>query len=1457
MSRRRRRRRSNGCLKCLTTFLIVCILIVGVVYAGGMFACKQYAEPTVGITFNEALGVIGTIYGGKESKAVTKPYAEEDLDSFYTDLRSSLYLKDTVDLKDSFSNVVADLLASKEETEAEVQTTAAGEGTPEEETQSSEPFTTGNAAIDDLLNQLDFDFSSLKNYVNEEETPQLLEISDKQLAAFLDDTISSLLTSDAINDKVGELTQSMGMSVDLTNVVKIPQVIIENKNPLDETQTGVTLTVALNLRQTVKSLLSSKSSALGIVAGIVPKAIYATITIFPNDSERSAQIVINAASDEKMSVILRLANAALKNTEYGSVDGILKTVNQKAIEAIAKVQELVPVSFVDSGSVELKPIKALMNMLKITEISETQFLSMIRDVCLPTFSDVSTSLGFPESITYDQISTIIDQKILLLIDELEDKYAIEENYLKKETLYSQLTKVDSDDGSDCLKNHIEPDRLPLADASYVASEHKVDVAYQAFAGIINGYLEENPISSGSMNMSINVINMYYSTSLNVMSIVLEINLLEALSGSIEEGTIVYKLVSQLIPTSLYMTANIELATEGSTTISVNGKSIEQTQEHLATMVQICTSLGMDAASLEYSSLANQVGDAVRNGLNTVGEKLGADLVFEEELVKLPNIYEVLAGIVFKDAAEALTPEEIYGLMHSLSYEMPQNFVEAASGLGLTPETTIEEYTTQVNGSMDTFVANLVNQYAIDNSVAQITNDNVYNKIITISEDKTLINSVGIENLPIAPDYSTYLKTDFKVETGYLALTNILNSYLQENTVAESGKLDPSKYSLINVSYDEMQKFLGLKIEVKLLDYINLDPTSSMYDIASQILHESIYLDVEVYIGTDPLLEQCNITIIGLDLTSSETLLERMIIFGKALGANMDALNLVSLKETLSGNVKNGLNNIVEKMGTGIAFSNESCQLPSIYEILANKILYKAEEIVNLTDEEVFNVFKGLKAIPNDYKESNTIALANDSGLVNEINTKYYINDEKKITIPVDNAVDSSIINQLTSIASDYNNAIKGGELAAAWTAKVAGGEDKATIMKNSFSPLAKEGEIATLFNDSIKITAEGLENIAIKSVFVENENTLKIIFSCDYKKSEDNANSYDGLVPEFVIKATLDLSKISSEDICCTLSINDLSTAEGEELDDFSLMISRLSTSSFSIADTTTQCDTTIKTNLKDMLDKLNMTLVAKNGENEAKIYISSIFEAAHKNIVGVNAFTAIDVADTISALHSNIVSTAQTDIVVSEQPESPTLSGATLSGSITARNLGAIILNKGYGTLTETFGANSISLNQVAILDLEALSDITDVYTASHLETLKLSIPNLFNGKVSGTYALITLDLDTAKTPFSSSLLPRTINVTAMINLDDASTKIIYNNLTSDEMTVLAALSNNNDAFNSSKSTAELSTYIQGLVVLSYTGYNLTLGQIIASNLGVVASTSYNDSICGRYNITATIPLT
>lgn len=1451
MARRRRRRRSNGCLKCLTTFLIVCILIVGVVYAGGMFAWKQYAEPTVGITFNEALGVIGTIYGGKESKAVTKPYAEEDLDSFYTDLRSSLYLKDTVDLKDSFSNVVADLLASKEETEAEVQTTAAGEGTPEEETQSSEPFTTGNAAIDDLLNQLDFDFSSLKNYVNEEETPQLLEISDKQLAAFLDDTISSLLTSDAINDKVGELTQSIGMSVDLTNVVKIPQVIIENKNPLDETQTGVTLTVALNLRQTVKSLLSSKSSALGIVAGIVPKAIYATITIFPNDSERSAQIVINAASDEKMSVILRLANAALKNTEYGSVDGILKTVNQKAIEAIAKVQELVPVSFVDSGSVELKPIKALMNMLKITEISETQFLSMIRDVCLPTFSDVSTSLGFPESITYDQISTIIDQKILLLIDELEDKYAIEENYLKKETLYSQLTKVDSDDGSDCLKNHIEPDRLPLADASYVASEHKVDVAYQAFAGIINGYLEENPISSGSMNMSINVINMYYSTSLNVMSIVLEINLLEALSGSIEEGTIVYKLVSQLIPTSLYMTANIELATEGSTTISVNGKSIEQTQEHLATMVQICTSLGMDAASLEYSSLANQVGDAVRNSLNMVGEKLGAELVFEEELVKLPNIYEVLAGIVFKDAAEALTPEEIYGLMHSLSYEMPQNFVEAASGLGLTPETTIEEYTTQVNGSMDTFVANLVNQYAIDNSVAQITNDNVYNKITTISEDKTLINSVGIENLPIAPDYLTYLNTDFKVETGYLALTNILNSYLQENTVAESGKLDPSKYSLINVSYDEMQELLGLKIEVKLLDYINLDPTSSMYDIASQILPESIYLDVEVYIGTDPLLEQCNITIIGLDLTSSETLLERMIIFGKALGANMDALNLVSLKETLSGNVKNGLNNIVEKMGTGIAFSNESCQLPSIYEILANKILYKAEELVNLTDEEVFNVFKGLKAIPNDYKESNKIDLANDSGLVNEINTKYYINDEKKVAVPVDNAADPSIINQLTSIASDYNNAIKGGELAAAWTAKVAGGEDKATIMQNSFSPLAKEGEIATLFNDSIKITAEGLENIAIKSVFVENENTLKIIFSCDYKKSEDNANSYDGLVPEFVIKATLDLSKISSEETCCTLSINDLSTAEGEELDDFSLMISRLSTSSFSIADTTTQCDTTIKTNLKDMLDKLNMTLVAKNGENEAKIYISSIFEAAHKNIVGANTFTAIDVADTISALHSNIVSTAQTDIVVSEQPESPTLSGATLSGSITARNLGAIILNKGYGTLTETFGANSISLNQVAILDLADTSDI------SHLETLKLSIPNLFNGKVSGTYALITLNLDTASTPFSSSLLPRTINVTAMINLDDASTKIIYNNLTSDEMTVLAALSNNNDAFNSSKSTAELSTYIQGLVVLSYTGYNLTLGQIIASNLGTVTSTSYNDKICGRYDITTTISLT
>ena len=69
-----------------------------------------------------------------------------------------------------------------------------------------------------------------------------------------------------------------------------------------------------------------------------------------------------------------------------------------------------------------------MNMLKITEISETQFLSMIRDVCLPTFSDVSTSLEFPESIKYDQISTIIDQKILLLIDELEDIYKEDSSY---------------------------------------------------------------------------------------------------------------------------------------------------------------------------------------------------------------------------------------------------------------------------------------------------------------------------------------------------------------------------------------------------------------------------------------------------------------------------------------------------------------------------------------------------------------------------------------------------------------------------------------------------------------------------------------------------------------------------------------------------------------------------------------------------------------------------------------------------------------------------------------------------------------------------------------------------------------------------------------------------------------------------------------------------------------------
>ena len=385
---RKKERHKSRCARCLVTIVILLVVTVGVLYGGGTFAWNTYAKPKFGISFNDALALVGSTYIAKEKDIVTNPYGEGDLDGFYSELSDALFLDESVNLKESLTEVldgfVTSMMNSGEEETTEVpesnELSTAGESTEGD----AASFTTGNEALDNFLKALKFDFSSLKDYEDEYTTPKVLEITDKQTAAFLNNIIGTAVSSDGVKGKLPELVKE----VDLSQVVTIPQVTVASDNAVGLDGVSLTLTVKLNLRDTIKDVANQIYPALGYVSYLLPKALYATITIYPNDYLKQAQIKVNSVSDKKMGDVYSIANYFLASTEYESIDGILRMVNQKAIEAIEKVQDVVPVNFVATGSVQVHPIQALMKALGATEITETQFYCMVRDLCLPTFDDV-------------------------------------------------------------------------------------------------------------------------------------------------------------------------------------------------------------------------------------------------------------------------------------------------------------------------------------------------------------------------------------------------------------------------------------------------------------------------------------------------------------------------------------------------------------------------------------------------------------------------------------------------------------------------------------------------------------------------------------------------------------------------------------------------------------------------------------------------------------------------------------------------------------------------------------------------------------------------------------------------------------------------------------------------------------------------------------------------------------
>ena len=87
-----RLKKRNCCLTCSIVCFVIMLVFIAALYIGGSFLFKTYVSPHIGgLELNDAIALAANVLSGKEASAA---YTEEDLDSFYTDLSSAMFLSD-------------------------------------------------------------------------------------------------------------------------------------------------------------------------------------------------------------------------------------------------------------------------------------------------------------------------------------------------------------------------------------------------------------------------------------------------------------------------------------------------------------------------------------------------------------------------------------------------------------------------------------------------------------------------------------------------------------------------------------------------------------------------------------------------------------------------------------------------------------------------------------------------------------------------------------------------------------------------------------------------------------------------------------------------------------------------------------------------------------------------------------------------------------------------------------------------------------------------------------------------------------------------------------------------------------------------------------------------------------------------------------------------------------------
>ncbi|MDE6550110.1 MAG: hypothetical protein K2M44_01235 [Clostridia bacterium] len=851
-------KKKHCCLTCLITVLIITVVFVAAMLGGSYFAWDHYIGKESGVNLFQATTLMRRAFKSDDSR-VDNRYTQDDLDGFYNQLLDALCMKVPEGYQWDLGKMVVSYIkgdGSSEEAQALLAAANAESGSVN---------TTGNEALDDLLNSLSFDWDAIKS----EGDKGVLQVNGKQLGAFIGDALKSVLSD----------TEVLGLRADLSDCVFIEQINIKGNEIVNNASTVLTVTIRIMPKHIVEVCADNyleqlPSIAKKLIRSIVPKSMYLTADLRPCDESGNAMLYFNGLDDEQMNKIFSVVDAVIKLTgaETSVKDGLLRQVNETVCKSIASLREIVPVNFVADGLNTL-PVDFMLGALKV-DLSAAQFFEVVRYISSPDHYYTQSMIDEFKYVNYDAEAE-------QLVITVKGNYGLSKaDEINADNLYSSLKGMF--DGNSAVIDKI--DMVSVMTDDKIVWDGYVPLTYGGFAGLVRGYMDDNVEQNGGMVFKL--CSLEYDADMSgarggrYVQLRIELDIKQTLRNmniDIADNGVYSNLINQIIPSKTYVSAFADLSA------MVSGQDMavafefndcgDNTEQILDNLVKLLSSLGVSGESLEslsYQGMQKRVADAVA-GINQ-GGSVNMIKAIDEEYIYIDNVYSLLYNYAYVDKAQEQGKEPITLQRFSIALQSLYRFDSSVSSEGDAP-TGISSATYM---GKDYVPAAGEDSWSLDVSNPSATmsvTDRVIGNVLVARERQTAGNTDAdakslAKEMGLTGDIiygQSYWIEQVCIVTPLSVEGQRLISYYEDAISSFNPRYDKTKdsYLVVTIAVD-LDAFTGVKSTAKLLpDYVyltvfmNVTDGQRYYGAGGTIANPNAY-ELEIIINNIDMLTQSDL-----------------------------------------------------------------------------------------------------------------------------------------------------------------------------------------------------------------------------------------------------------------------------------------------------------------------------------------------------------------------------------------------------------------------------------------------------------------------------------------------------------------------------------------------------------------------------------------------------------------------